>query len=519
MSSEMNGAESLVRTLIAGDVTVCFTNPGTSEMHFVAALDKVPGMRCVLGLFEGVVTGAADGYYRMLDKPASTLLHLGPGLANGLANLHNAKKASSGIVNIVGEHATYHIAHDAPLTSDIEGVARPMSHWVKTSPTSAGIAADGALAIEAARQTPGQIATLILPADTAWGPANGIAETAPRTAPPKVSSDSVKAAAEMLRKSAKATLLMGGAALRERPLELAGRIAAKTGCGILTEGANTRLERGAGRVQVNRIPYVVDQALKVLQAAGNLVLVGAREPVAFFAYPNKPSLLMPKDARSTKLAGIEDDMEAALEALAIELDAINTPPAGVAAPRRPALPTGPIGPGPIASILGTKIPENAIVVDESVTTGREFFPETAGAPPHSWINNRGGSIGYGLPVAIGAAVACPDRKVIALEGDGSAMYTIQSLWTMAREGLDITVLVFANHSYNILRGELTNVGVRNPGPRAVNMLTIGNPAIDWVHMARSMGVEASRAKDSAELAKSLDAGLASQGPYLIEVAL
>jgi acetolactate synthase I/II/III large subunit len=519
MSSEMNGAESLVRTLIAGDVTVCFTNPGTSEMHFVAALDKVPGMRCVLGLFEGVVTGAADGYYRMLDKPASTLLHLGPGLANGLANLHNAKKANSGIVNIVGEHATYHIAHDAPLTSDIEGVARPMSHWVKTSPNSSGISADGALAIEAARQTPGQIATLILPADTAWGPADGIAETAPRMAPPKVPNEAIKAAAEILRRSSKATLLMGGAALRERPLELAGRIAAKTGCGILTEGANTRLERGAGRVQVNRIPYVVDQALRVMEAAGNLVLVGAREPVAFFAYPNKPSLLMPKEARSTKLAGVDEDMEAALEALAIELDALNTPPAGIAAARRQALPTGPITPAAIASILGAKIPENAIVVDESVTTGREFFPETAGAPPHSWINNRGGSIGYGLPVAVGAAIACPDRKVIALEGDGSAMYTIQALWTMAREGLDVTVLVFANGTYNILRGELTNVGVRNPGPRAVNMLSLGNPSLDWVAMARSMGVEASRATDCIQLAKSLDAGLASQGPYLIEVAV
>jgi acetolactate synthase-1/2/3 large subunit len=519
MSSEMNGAESLVRTLLAGGVDVCFTNPGTSEMHFVAALDKVPGMRCVLGLFEGVVTGAADGYYRMLDKPASTLLHLGPGLANGLANLHNAKKASSGIVNIVGEHATYHIAHDAPLTSDIEGVAGPMSHWVKTSPTSAGIAADGALAIAAARQTPGQIATLILPADTAWGPAAGIAETAPATPPPKVSEDAVKAAAQMLRTSPKATLLMGGAALRERCLELAGRIAAKTGCGILTEGANTRLERGAGRVQVNRIPYVVDQALRVMQAAGNLVLVGAREPVAFFAYPDKPSLLMPKDARSTKLADTSDDMEAALTALAVELDAINTPPAGIAQPRRPAIPTGGITPASIASILGAKIPEGAIVVDESVTTGREFFPETAGAPPHDWINNRGGSIGYGLPVAIGAAVACPDRKVIALEGDGSAMYTIQSLWTMAREGLDITVLVFANGTYNILRGELTNVGVRNPGPRAVNMLSIGNPSIDWVAMAKSMGVEASRAVDCAQLSKAIDAGLKSKGPYLIEVAV
>ncbi len=519
MSEAMNGAESLVRTLLAGGVDVCFTNPGTSEMHFVAALDKVPGMRCVLGLFEGVVTGAADGYYRMLDKPASTLLHLGPGLANGLANLHNAKKASSGIVNIVGEHATYHIAHDAPLTSDIEGVAAPMSHWVKTSPDSRKIAADGALAIEAACEAPGQIATLILPADTAWGPADGIAETRPRKAPAKVSPEAVKAAAAMLRSGKKATLLMGGSSLRHRPLELAGRIAAKTGCGILTEGANTRLERGAGRVQVLRIPYVVERALGVMKEAGDLVLVGAREPVAFFAYPNKPSLLMPPDAKSTKLAGIDEDMEAALEALAMELDCLNTPPAHVAAPRRPEIPNGPISPETLAPLLGAMIPENAIIVDESVTTGREFFPETAGSPPHDWINNRGGSIGYGLPVAIGAAVACPDRKVIALEGDGSAMYTIQSLWTMARENLDVTVMVFANRGYNILRGELTNVGVRNPGPRAVDMLSLSRPDLDWVSMAKGMGVDAKRATDCTELAKALSAGLSSKGPYLIEVVL
>jgi acetolactate synthase I/II/III large subunit len=519
MTEKMNGAESLVRTLIAGGVDVCFTNPGTSEMHFVAALDKVPGMRCVLGLFEGVVTGAADGYYRMLDKPASTLLHLGPGLANGLANLHNAKKASSGIVNIVGEHATYHIAHDAPLTSDIEGVARPMSHWVKTSPNSKTIAGDGALAIQAARQTPGQIATLILPADTAWGEAAGVAET-PKAAPPaKVSQDAVKAAAAMLTSGKKATLLMGGAALRHASLELAGRIAAKTGCGILTEGANTRLERGAGRVQVERIPYVVDSALAVMKAAGNLVLVGAREPVAFFAYPDKPSLLMPKDAKSTKLAGLDDDMHAALEALAIELGALKTPPVKVAAPRRPALPTGAITPASIAAILGALIPEGAIVVDESVTTGREFFPETAGAPPHDWINNRGGSIGYGLPVAIGAAIACPDRRVIALEGDGSCMYTVQALWTMAREKLDITTVVFANNSYNILRGELTNVGVRNPGPRAVDMLSLSRPDLDWVAMAKGMGVDGQRVDTAEGLAKALTVGLRTKGPYLVQVAL
>ena len=323
----------------------------------------------------------------------------------------------------------------------------------------------------------------------------------------------------MLTSGKKATLLMGGAALRHASLELAGRIAAKTGCGILTEGANTRLERGAGRVQVERIPYVVDNALAVMKAAGNLVLVGAREPVAFFAYPDKPSLLMAKDATSTKLAGLEDDMHAALEALAIELGALKTPPAKLAAPRRPALPTGAITPASIAAILGALIPEGAIVVDESVTTGREFFPETAGAPPHDWINNRGGSIGYGLPVAIGAAIACPDRRVIALEGDGSCMYTVQSLWTMAREKLDITTVVFANNSYNILRGELTNVGVRNPGPRAVDMLSLNRPDLDWVAMAKGMGVDGQRVDTAEGLAKALTVGLRTKGPYLVQVAL
>ena len=517
--NEMNGAESLVRTLLEGGVDVCFTNPGTSEMHFVAALDKVPGMRCVLGLFEGVVTGAADGYYRMSGKPASTLLHLAPGLANGLANLHNAKKAASGIVNIVGEHATYHIKYDAPLTADIEGAAAPMSHWVKTSPTSQTVAADGALAIAVANQTPGQIATLILPADTAWGLAQSIGKTTAPAPLPKVSVEAVKAAAELLTTSKNTTLLMGGDALRDRCLDLAGRIAAKTGCGILTEGANTRLQRGAGRVQVNRIPYVVEQALAVMEKAGDLVLVGAREPVAFFAYPNKPSLLADPNAKSTKLAGVKEDMEAALEALAIELGCLDMAPIGVAQPHRASLPSGEISPTSIAQVLSALLPENAIVVDESITTGRDFFPATAGAPPHDWLNNRGGSIGYGLPVAVGAAVACPDRKVIALEGDGSCMYTIQSLWTMAREGLDITILVFANGNYNILRDELTNVGVQNPGPRAVDMLSIDRPDLDWVFMAKGMGVEASRATNAEELAEAFERGLRSDGPYLIEVVI
>jgi acetolactate synthase-1/2/3 large subunit len=381
------------------------------------------------------------------------------------------------------------------------------------------VAADGAAAIQAANGTPGQIATLILPANTAWGPAGSIADTPPAAPPAAVSAEAVIAAAALLTHGDRATLLLGGRALRARCLELAGRISRKTGCGVLTEWANTRLERGAGRVRVNRIPYPVDRALPVLREAGNLVLVGAREPVAFFAYPDKPSRLMAEGTHSTELAGGGDDIEAALEALADALDARETPPANVAEPRRPALPDGPNNAATIAAVLGAKIPEGAIVVDESVSTGRDFFGETAGAPPHDWLNNRGGSIGYGLPVAVGAAIACPDRKVIALEGDGSAMYTLQALWTMAREGLDVTVLVFANHSYNILRGELTAVGVQNPGPRAIDMLSLDRPALDWVAMARGMGVEAVRAADAGALAKALDAGLASAGPYLIEVAM
>ena len=515
----MNGAESLVRTLLAGGVEVCFTNPGTSEMHFVAALDQVPGMRCVLGLFEGVVTGAADGYFRMAERPASTLLHLGPGLANGLANLHNARKAHSGVVNIVGEHATDHIALDAPLTSDIEGLAAPMSHWVRTSRTSRDVAGDGADAIQAARQPPGQVATLILPADTAWGEADGVATT---PAPPEraaVSDDAVDRAAELLRNGRPTTLLMGGVGLRGKNLELAGRIAAKTGCGILAESFNTRIERGAGRVQVNRIPYVVDRALEVVDKAGQLVLVGARPPVAFFAYPGKPGRLTKDDTPIAELAGAADDIDAALEALADALGARETEPAHVADGFRPQPMDEAISPAAIAPVLGAMLPEGAIVVDESVTTGRDFFPATAGVPPHDWINNRGGSIGYGLPVAVGAAIACPDRKVVALEGDGSAMYTPQALWTMARENLDITVLVFANRSYQILRAELGNVGVQNPGPRAIDMLSLDRPALNWVDLARGMGVEAESVEDTGDLLRALEAGLRSGGPYLIELLM
>ncbi len=518
MSEEMNGAESLVRSLLASDVDVCFTNPGTSEMHFVAALDQVPGMRSVLALFEGVATGAADGYFRMAGRPASTLLHLGPGLANGIANLHNAKKAGSGVVNIVGEHAIPHIALDAPLTADIEGLSWPVSHWVKTSTAPGDVGRDGAEAVAAAMTAPGQVATLILPGDTAWDPGGVVA--GPVAAPGRaVVADAAVADAAAMLTGPDSLIILGGAALQAANLELAGRISAKTGCGLLTEWSNTRLERGAGRVAVNRIPYPVEQALEVLAPFKRIVLVGARRPVAFFAYPDKPGILTAPDVEFVEMCDWGANIAGGLAALADTVGATGTPPAGIAEAGRPEIPDGPIDPKAIARVLGALIPENCIVVDESVTTGRDFFRYTHGAPPHDWLNNRGGSIGYGMPVAIGAAIACPDRKVLALEGDGSAMYTVQSLWTMARENLDITILVFANRSYRILHGELRNVGVNNPGPRAVDMLTLNRPDLNWVDMARGMGVEGTRVSEVTDLARALEAGLASSGPYLIEIEL
>jgi acetolactate synthase-1/2/3 large subunit len=515
----MNGAESLVRTLLSSGVEVCFANPGTSEMHFIAALDKVAGMRCVLGLHEGVVTGAADGYFRMKGEPACTLLHLAPGLANGLSNLHNAKKARSGIVNVVGQHATYHLNYDAPLSGDIEGVAKPMSHWVRTSMTPAAVASDAAAAVQAARSGAGHIATLILPADASWGPAERaapVAEPAPLQA---VSPDAVAAVAKTLRTGGPAVMLLGGAALRGKALEWAGRIAAKTGCKLMSEGQNARLERGAGRVRLDRLPYDVPGAVAALKGVGKLILVGAKAPVAFFAYPDQPSLLTPAECEVSTLAEADHDIEAALEALAHEVSATTALPPAVVELNRPALPSGKVTPEGIAAVLGALMPEHAIVVDESISMGRGFFPPTSGAPPHDWMNSMGASLGYALPVAIGAAMAAPDRKVIAVVGDGSAMYTLQALWTMAREGLDVTIVILANRSYNILRSELAKVGGGVPGRTALNMLSLNEPNLDWVALAKGHGVAASRAHDLEELAREMGRALAGNGPHLIELVI
>jgi acetolactate synthase-1/2/3 large subunit len=514
----MNGAESLVQTLAGAGVEVCFANPGTSEMHFVAALDRVGGVRCVLGLFEGVATGAADGYGRMADRPASTLLHLGPGLANGLANVHNARRAHTPMVNIVGDHATYHKRHDAPLTSDVEGAARPFSDWVRTSADSRSVARDGAAAVAVAMAPPGRVATLILPADASWEEADGPAPLPPLEVRAPGAPEAIFDVARVLRSGEPAVLFMGGQALRDPGLTLAGRIAASSGARLLAQTLNARVERGAGRVVVDLLPYPVDQALATLAGARHLVLVGSRAPVAFFAYPDKPSVLSPPQCEIHALATPEEDVLGALEALAEELVAPKTPPVQVREEYPPPSSEA-LSPEAAAAAVGRLLPEGAIVVDEALTAAAAFIFRTRGAAPHDLLQVTGGAIGIGLPLATGAAVARPDRKVVCVQADGSAMYTLQAMWTQAREGLDVTTILLNNRSYAILKHELANLGAGDAGRSALDMMELDRPALDWVGLARGMGVEAARAETLTELERNFAAGLHSEGPYLIDLVL
>jgi len=512
----MNGAESLVHTLLASGVETCFANPGTSEMHFVAALDRIPGMRCVLGLFEGVVTGAADGYGRMAGKPAATLLHCGPGMANGLANLHNARRASSRIVNIVGDQATYHRPLDAPLTADTEGWARPVSAWVRTATDAATVGRDAAAAVQAARTAPGQIATLILPADTAWNEGGAVAEKLDPPARPVADPHQVAMAARVLRRGEKTLILLGGDALRAEALETAHRVAAHTGAALMALGSNGRTARGRGRVPVNRIPYPVDQAVAALAGFRHLIIVGARKPVIFFAYPGKPGTPVAADTELYVLARPEQDPADALARLADELAAPAV--AVLDAGPRPEPAGGALTPENVAHTLAALLPEQAVVADEAVTFGRGFFPATYVAAPHDWLQVTGGAIGGGPPLATGAAVASPGRRVVNLQADGSAMYTLQALWTQARERLDVTTVIFSNRKYAILLGELANVGA-NPGRTALDMLDLGNPDLNWVGLAQAMGVEAARADNCETFADLFDGSVRRRGPFLIELVV
>ncbi|MDE0063370.1 MAG: acetolactate synthase large subunit [Gammaproteobacteria bacterium] len=514
----MNGAQSLLQTLVDAGVEVCFTNPGTSEMHFVAALDQQDGMRGVLGLFEGVVTGAADGYARMAGKPACTLLHLGPGLANGLANLHNARRANSPVVNVVGEHATYHRALDAPLTSDIAGFAAPVSAWVRVSESAGDVAADAAEAVRAAAEPPGHIATLILPADTAWNDASGPAEPLAVPEPGAPDDGAVAESALALMSGEPCLMLLNGLGVSEAGLALASRIARATGARLLADTFIARMPRGAGRVEVDRVPYFTEQAEEVLAGTRHLILVDTKAPVSFFAYPGRQSVQTPAGCAVHQLTVPGQDTLAALSELADRVGAAPFEPE-VSALEPPGLPEGPIDAEKVMRVLGALLPEQAIIVNEAATSGITLHTHTRCAAPHDLLDLTGGAIGMGMPAATGAAIACPGRRVVSLEADGSGMYTVQALWTQARESLDVTTVLFSNRKYAILQIEFMRVGAHNPGPKAMDMMDLSRPDLDWVGLAAGMGVPGMRAETAGEFADAFARSIATPGPYLIEVVV
>ena len=513
----MNGADALLATLVANDVTACFANPGTSEMQFVAALDRKPEMRPVLCLFEGVATGAADGYGRIADKPACTLLHLGPGYGNGVANLHNARRAYTPIVNVIGDHATYHRQYDAPLNSDIPALAAPNSIWVKSADSADTVAGLAAEAVAASYGPPGGPVSLILPADSAWLETRTepvIAQRPVRPAPPGAAVD---AAAKAIRAAAKPVLLVGGQACRAEALAQAARLQT-VGVVVYCDTFVARQPRGAGGFAPKKMPYFGEMALAELEGVDLMVFAGTTQPVAFFAYPNRPSVLVPEGCKTMALAERSEDAVAGLAALA---DALGAPKQGpsqaLALPD--AAPSGKQTAYTVGASIARHMPEGAIICDDSVTSGAGVAAAAMTARPHEVLALTGGAIGIGLPLAVGAAVAAPERKVISLNGDGAAMYTVQALWTLAREDLDVTVVVFANNSYRILNIEMTRTGAGAAGPQAAKLLGLGDPAIDWVSLARGLGLAAVRCETADDFEKAFAAAMNQRGPMFIEAAI
>lgn len=515
-----NGANALIKTLTNSGIDTCFANPGTSEMHFVAALDS-SDMRAVLCLFEGVATGAADGYARIANKPAATLLHLGCGLGNGIANLHNARKARVPMINIIGDHATYHKQYDAPLESDIETLARNVSTWIRTSTKTSNIGTDTAEAIEVAQNAPQQISTLILPADASWGD-GGVASTAatdcPLAAP--VDDEQMAELASILKgKGKKVAILLGRRVLLEEGLIAASKISEKTGAKLFCEVFPARLERGAGLPAVERIAYLSEMASVQLAGFDHLIVVDSKAPVSFFAYPGKKSYLVPKGCKVHNFIAPEQDAISNINALVAAVAAQNTE-AELQQPNRPELPVGKLNATKVCQALGALMPDRAIISDEAQTSGLKLPFYTAGAPKHDLLTLTGGAIGQGLPVAIGASIAATaageDRPVICLVGDGSSMYTIQSLWTMVNEQLDVTVIILNNRSYAILNIELERVGAVGAGPKAKSQLDLAQAEIDFVAMAKGMGMPAEKATTAEEFNSALKKALREPGPHLID---
>jgi acetolactate synthase I/II/III large subunit len=510
----MNGAEALLRTLVAGGVDICFANPGTSEMHIMDATARVPELRLVPCLFEGVATGAADGYARMTGRPAATLLHLAPGLANGLANLHNAGKARTPLLNIVGEHPAYHRVRETPLGSDIEGAARPFSGWLRTSASTAQLAADAVDAIQAAMT--GKVATLAVPADIAWGDGAQPAAPRPGAQPTAPASATIEQSLAMLVFGVSTALILGDKGLYGAGLAFAGRIADATGAALIAPFPLARLERGRGRPTVTRLPYVSEQARALLGRFHQFIFVGAVEPFAYFAHQDDDAVLLPPGSTRCVLTDPGEDTVAALAQLA---DAFPWGEAQTSTATTATLPSGALSPDGIAGVIAGLLPEQAIVVDEGMTCGRAIMAACRDSSPHDWLGNTGGSIGIAMPLAIGAALARPDRPILCLSADGSGMYTLQSLWTMAREALAITTVIFANSAYALLKHEYARVAAGQPAQTVMDRFDLTKPTLDWVSLAAGMGVPAQRVGSLEALASALRTGFESGGPNLIEVPL
>jgi len=513
------GAHCLIETLVNAGVDICFANPGTSEMQFVAALTDEPLLRPILNLFEGVVTGAADGYARMSGRPAVTLLHLGPGLANGLANMHNARKAGSPMINIIGDHTTFHKQFDAPLNSDVETTAAPYSQWVKTSQSVQSLQQDAAEAVRAAWSSNGQVASLILPADVAWTASDLPALSVDTVPADKASPDMIKAAIACLTNGKRTGIVLGGNALHGEGLDRAGRVALATGATLFSPYASARVQRGHGLPALNQIPFAIDLAVQTLAEFEQIILIGAKEPVAFFAYPGKPSKIIPESADLLPVALPTENIVAALDDICAGLNAgferNDVKPSDI--PRADS--EAPITPDTLAAVIAASLVEGLILVDEGVSSSRGIYGASRAAPPHDMLVNVGGSIGDGLPLALGASVACPERPVLCVSGDGSAAYTLQALWSIAQHNLNITVVICANRDYSILKGEMVRVGAMSPEDPPHPLLELRNPHLDWVKLSEGFGVRAVQCKSAGELASILHHELQTDGPVLVEALM
>lgn len=511
-ANTMTGAQALVGTLADHGVKACFANPGTSEMHLVTALDGEPRIRSVLCLFEGVATGAADGYARVAGTPAMTLLHLGAGYLNAGANIHNAGRANTPMINVIGDHAVPHLKYDAPLTSDIVGLAGPNSRWIKSANK---VDQTGALAAEAYAASfspkPGPV-SLLLPADSAWLEGGKLGEQLPAPSLRQVSDSRIQAAADMISKASNPVIIMNGTALTEQGLQAAARLKA-AGVRVMTDTFYGKMRRGAGVFAPERMQYFAEGAMDDLAGSDLMILAGTSAPVAFFAYPGKPSLLVPEGCDLLDLGDASTDSAGTLSALATAMNATDAAP--VEALVQLDAPTGDLTAQSVGQSLARHMPANALVSDDGVSNGLLSYLPTQNAEPHDWMMLTGGAIGQGMPLALGAAIAAPDRKVICLSGDGAGMYTNQALWSMAREGADVTTIVFVNHSYRILNIELYRTGAGNPGPTAKNMLSIGGPDIDWVQLSTSLGVPAVEAATAEAFDVALQQAIAAPGPRLI----